>query len=223
MKNEDLVTQARECPRCCNEISDFRDVSCAVCGAALPPAGPYCQCGCCREAATKARTARPVAEGCSCADYAPDEKCDCPYCLLVRDVSVVLQHRPQDLCIPERRFTISKFDSVYAEAAHRVSLDGTGDYLGSVDEMGHYSYVSFSSTYLATFGDADLVTRFHQEVNRDYGEGNTELVLYFIIREDDQGFVTLILMTPNEDHANKSWETIGAEYDKYWNEQETEA
>jgi hypothetical protein len=84
---------------------------------------------------------------------------------------------------------MSKFDGILSEAAYTISLDGFADSTGDVQEIGWYGRVDVSTVLLLNIGETELADRFAHE----YGDQQYEV----IIREDSQGFVTVISHAQN--------------------------
>lgn len=41
----------------------------------------WCTCTCCADALERIKFERELIRACNCADYAPDEQCDCDFCV----------------------------------------------------------------------------------------------------------------------------------------------
>jgi len=46
-----------------------------------------CPCCCCTDALERIRTSRYTDDGCTCDLYLPSERCDCVFCLNLRDAT----------------------------------------------------------------------------------------------------------------------------------------
>lgn len=88
---------------------------------------------------------------------------------------------------------MSKFDNVLAEGAYEITLHGFADEeYGTTDTTGWNALVTVSAVTLLNVGATDLSARFRQE----YGDDT----LYAWIRENNEGFVTLV------EHTNQTKE-----------------
>lgn len=84
----------------------------------------------------------------------------------------------------------SKFDNVIAEAAYEIAGHGFAEEeYGTVDTTGWNALVQVSAVTLLNVGAADLSERFRAEFGGD--------TVYAWIRENNEGFVTLIDHDPH--------------------------
>lgn len=116
---------------------------------------------------------------------------------------------------------MSKFDNVLAEGAYEITLHGFADEeYGTADTTGWNALVTVSAVTLLNVGANDLSERFRQE----YGDDT----LYAWIRENNEGFVTLVEhtnedrqgLTSGADSINRAFDKYTAEMDKAAEEEE---
>ncbi|KKN66705.1 hypothetical protein LCGC14_0468910 [marine sediment metagenome] len=100
---------------------------------------------------------------------------------------------------------IGKFNNNVDEAVHEMALDGWGEAIGDVEELGHYDLLKFGI-------DDPLVV--------DYGD-HEDRVEAAIVETSNQGFVQVHYFD-SEREAESAWTDVEAKYDEFYDEVELE-
>lgn len=109
---------------------------------------------------------------------------------------------------------MSKFDNVLAEGAYEITLHGFHEEeYGTTDTTGWNAFTSVSAVTLLNVGATDLSARFREE----HGEST----LYAWIRENNEGFVTLVDHATNVMEIERAFDKYTAEMDKIAEEEES--
>lgn len=118
----------------------------------------------------------------------------------------------------------TKFDSVYGEVAHLISLDGTAQEFGSVEEGGWFALVNVGGAEEIRGLDLEMSARlglaaaYIDACEKD--KYSSDMDLFVIISEDDRGFVRVEMHTDLETEAAIRFEEMQAEHDDEYGDED---